>query len=77
MMYGWNFTGENIPPHVKARFAETKQIAGIGRVRLQGVTDSLEELSMMKLNADNGHRLITTVGPRRIKGVDWTAIYTS
>lgn len=75
MMYGWNFGGGAIPPLIKARFAETRQVAGIRRIRLQGVTDTESEVKDMELLADNGHRIIQTVGPRKVRGQMWWAIY--
>jgi hypothetical protein len=77
MIYGWNFNSTPIPEPVKKRFSQVKQINGFGRARLQGATDTKEELEAMLIQADNGHRSITWIGPRRIKDGDWYGVYCS
>lgn len=93
MIYGWNFTGESIPPHVKLRFAERKRFKteavtdGLQRkevpirqgdevfARLQGACNTEGELTAMVIQADNGHRRISYVGPRKIAGELWYGVY--
>lgn len=76
-IYGWNFNSTPIPEPVKKRFSQVRQHAGYGRLRLQGVCNTPEELEAMRTQATNGHRRIGEVGPRRINEQDWYAVYCS
>lgn len=76
MIYGLNFNGTQIPAEVAKRFHKEHGSRREGTwVRLQGVCNTKEEHDMMLIQADNGHRTLDSVGPRKIGEETWYAIY--
>lgn len=76
MIYGVNFNNSHIPAHIERQFAKHRKVVD-QRVRLQGVCNTSEECQTMIITADNGHRRITFVGPRKIAGEAWYGVYCS
>lgn len=76
MIYGLNFNGTQIPPGYKRRFAQTLKRSGVLEADLKGVATSLEEAEQMKLQADNGHRMVF-IERRKTAGADVFGVYVA
>lgn len=84
MIYGWNFNNTPIPTEVCARLAlrlngKHRRVSADERAALllAGVCNTDEELNLMTLQADNGHRDIYVTEHRMVRatGQRWYGIY--
>lgn len=80
MVYGLNFNGKQIPEKVRKIFAkrvDSNELPGITKYKLplQGVCNDSGEVDQMKMQADNGHRTLRVIGPRKRFGNTWFGIY--
>jgi hypothetical protein len=79
MIYGLNFNGKEIPEIARKLFKPQRLVRSpamhVSKFRLMGVCNTIQEATLMKIQASNGHRRVLTSRDFDRDGLYWIAVY--